>query len=358
MVSVIVPVFNAEKTIGRCLDSLVSQCGIMPFEVIAIDDGSTDRTPEILDRYARSYPCLRTIRIPNGGPSRARNMGLDKAVGDYVTFCDADDWVDQGCYEEAVAMAEKESADIVVFGYKNVREGSTRTHAWWTCRRMGAREFAERCLLDPCTQGFAWNKLYSRELVANARFPEGIRVCEDLLFNIGIARDSDGLIACSLPGSPYNYDLSGESLTRNESASAAVHDVLVSLSDSPLLASAARGALYATAVKGSFGTSSTTASSSVDFGCGRDFYTSRSCPPSEKLKVATRRLVEIVSGLRHPLEGSSDERSRVNAKGISARKELSVEIAAGTEDVNIRREAVDALHVKVAATPARSDEDK
>jgi glycosyltransferase involved in cell wall biosynthesis len=249
-VSVTVPAYNAKDTIGRCLASLVSQDGVK-LDIVVVHDGSTDGTSDLLDGFAARHDCVKVMHIENGGPSRARNAGLEASSGEYVAFCDADDWLDTGCLANAAEAAEGHSADVVVFGYKNIRARSTRTHAWCAERRMDAREFAERCLLDPRVQGFACNKLYSRELVALARFPEGVRVCEDLLFNLEIARRKEELVALCIPGATYNYDLTGESLTRGEDIYQAMRRVLLGLDDDAMAASVSRGALYAAAAKAS-----------------------------------------------------------------------------------------------------------
>ncbi|MBR2810610.1 MAG: glycosyltransferase family 2 protein, partial [Solobacterium sp.] len=90
--SVIIPAFNAEKTIARCLDSLVSQLTGAE-EIIVVDDGSADATVQVVDEYAGRYPDIRLIRKRNGGPSSARNAGILAAKGDYILFADSDDFV-------------------------------------------------------------------------------------------------------------------------------------------------------------------------------------------------------------------------------------------------------------------------
>lgn len=302
-VSVVVPAFNASGTVQRCIDSILSQENVL-VEVIVVDDGSTDATGAILDAYEAAHHGVHVLHVTNGGPSRARNIGLAEATGEYVGFCDADDWVDRGCYARAVKAAEVAGADVVVFGYKNVRPGSTRTHAWRSERQLRAREFAERCLLDPRVRGFACNKLYSRELVARERFPEGVSVCEDLLFNIHISRGKEDLVALCIPGAPYNYELSGESLTRSVGSGSVVRGVVAGLLADPVLAPAARAALYCSAAKDSFEMARGGVAPCVDdLRWWRDFYASRSCPVSEKAKVLARRIV--VRLLR--LWGASDE---------------------------------------------------
>lgn len=112
-VSIIIPAYNAEKFIERCLDSVAAQT--MPdFECIIVDDGSTDRTGEIADEYARNNSRFKVIHQPNGGVSVARQTGIDAATGVYTIQFDADDWVEATMLEEMLREAEKVDADMVI----------------------------------------------------------------------------------------------------------------------------------------------------------------------------------------------------------------------------------------------------
>lgn len=300
IVSVVVPAYNANRTIVRCLDSLIAQgSDEFPVEVVVVNDGSTDGTAEMLAAYADAHPNVRVVSVENGGPSKARNIGLSYATGRWVTFCDSDDWVDPGCYRDVVRMAERRGAGMAVFGYKNVRPCSTRTHARRTTWVVGASEMARRCLLDPNVQGFSCNKLYLRELVARERFPEDVRVCEDLIFNIAICERNAGTKVALIPGAPYNYDLSGASLTRGGDADEAVKSVLASIAEKDRFASAARGAAYSIAVKSAYEIMRGGITPCLgDLQHARDFYLNRFCPLSEKARVAVRRTLLALASLR------------------------------------------------------------
>ena len=111
LVSVVVPVFNAEKHLGQALDSLLAQTH-GNLEVICVDDGSTDGTPQLLADYASRDGRVRIFNQENAGPGVARNRGIERARGDYLYFLDADDWCDPSLLEKAVALLERTGANI------------------------------------------------------------------------------------------------------------------------------------------------------------------------------------------------------------------------------------------------------
>ena len=113
--SVIVPVYNVENEIKKCLDSLISQT-IKNIEIIVVDDGSTDNSPVLVDQYSKQYNNIRVIHQSNRGLSGARNAGLNVASGEYISFIDSDDYVDLNMFKTMVEYAEKYDADIAVCG--------------------------------------------------------------------------------------------------------------------------------------------------------------------------------------------------------------------------------------------------
>lgn len=168
MLSVIVPVYNAEKTLGRCLDSILLQT-YRELEVIVVDDGSTDGSGALAEDYARRDGRVRVIHRENGGLSRARNDGLDAARGAYVAFVDSDDWVEPDIYRAAMDY----SADICCFGGSKDRPGSAGI--WQPCRQPETIDSASalyRLLVTNRLGHGVWDKLYKRELFDKLRFPE------------------------------------------------------------------------------------------------------------------------------------------------------------------------------------------
>ena len=115
MVSIVVPVYNMEKFLPRCMDTLVSQSS--DYEIILVDDGSTDRSPELCDDYRQRYPSLvRVIHKRNSGLSSARNAGIEAAKGTYVIFPDPDDWVEPNYVSKMVEFQNYYQPDLLCVG--------------------------------------------------------------------------------------------------------------------------------------------------------------------------------------------------------------------------------------------------
>ncbi|MGL5000293.1 MAG: glycosyltransferase family 2 protein, partial [Cetobacterium sp.] len=121
MLSVIIPAYNVEKYIKRCVDSVLNQT-LKEIEIIIIDDGSTDKTSEICSQLAIQNSRIIYKKVTNGGCSKARNFGIDIAKGDYIAFLDSDDWIDKDMYKDMLEKAETEKADVVISGFKKLDE--------------------------------------------------------------------------------------------------------------------------------------------------------------------------------------------------------------------------------------------
>ncbi len=173
--SVIIPAYNAENTLRKCIDSVLGQDlskDGSAVEIVVIDDGSVDSTASILEEYASQYPdSFRALSVTNGGQGRARNFGLEQAGGEYIGFVDSDDWIEASMYRVMVETAEKNDADLVICDVTaHFPDGTAQPEPVYRPDRAIA------------SAGFANNKLFRRELLQNIRFPEERLWYEDTEF--------------------------------------------------------------------------------------------------------------------------------------------------------------------------------
>lgn len=171
--SIIVPVYNVEKYLSKCLDSLVEQDDLL-YEIIVVNDGATDNSHLIIDEYKKKYPNLiNSVSKQNGGLASARNYGLKFAKGKYIGFIDSDDYVEKNHYTKMVRMAEEESADLVVTDFEYYWENGTKESIYKNGLEY-VNENLNKCMfLSPL---FSWNKLYKRDLFEqlHCQYPEGL----------------------------------------------------------------------------------------------------------------------------------------------------------------------------------------
>ncbi len=167
MISVIVPVYNGEKYLGECLDSILVQT-YGDIEVIVVDDGSTDATAGIIRRYASSDPRVRYFYKENGGQSSARNFGLRNAGGKLVTFVDADDKIDPRFCE--IMLSEMGDADIILCGFSH----ESTHHIPTPAVRLSPSYFIEKALYQTGFHNSAWAAVYRRTLFDKVLFAEGL----------------------------------------------------------------------------------------------------------------------------------------------------------------------------------------
>lgn len=198
IISVIVPVYNAEKTIERCIESLLnSKCSNL--EIILVDDGSTDHSGIILDRFAQEYDNVTSIHIPNGGISCARNCGIKQAQGKYITFVDADDYVSTDIYLKCCKIIMLHKPDMIEFGYSV--QGMDRKSWEVSFNKIEKDRVLEREYIlsnivprminlngndDFFLNNFVWCKLFRRDIIEKfkIRFDEERKMWEDRVFQI------------------------------------------------------------------------------------------------------------------------------------------------------------------------------
>ena len=203
--SIIVPVYNVEKYLTKCINSIVTQKTSFTYELIIVDDGSTDSSAEILNTYA-SRPQITIFRITNSGLSVARNEGLQRARGKYVMFVDSDDYLPEGCVETMLSRAMREGVDIVQGSYcvVDVENNVQRTQVF----NEAVALHADPDVLE--LSGYAWGKVIKRDMFKSVLFPEGMAF-EDTIFAFILLPLAKGYVSLTEP--VYYYRVNPVGLT-------------------------------------------------------------------------------------------------------------------------------------------------
>ena len=215
LVSIIVPVYNAEQSLPRCLDSICAQT-YQNLEIILVDDGSTDNSLTVCRKFAYRDARIHVLSQPNSGVSAARNNAIETATGKYIQFVDSDDWIDENMTFLLVQRAEREQADFIISHYCRVDGEKTTVHGFLeTSACMNRLEFAQELIRNPASfyYGVMWNKLYRRDIIRRHRIYcyEQLSWCEDFLFNLTYILCTNRICAVRTP--LYYYVKNDKSLT-------------------------------------------------------------------------------------------------------------------------------------------------
>ena len=185
MISVIVPIYNVERYINKCIDSIIHQ-SYKNLEIILVDDGSPDKCGEIIDEYSRIDKRIHVIHKSNGGLSSARNAGLEIASGDFIGFVDSDDWIEPTMYEEMLSFMEKEQLDLVECGINLVTNNISNKYIEKPSIVLSGKDALIRHLdsknrtVQSLPRTAVWSKLFKKEFWKTNRFPVG-EIHEDYL---------------------------------------------------------------------------------------------------------------------------------------------------------------------------------
>ncbi len=203
LITVVIPAYNAEKTIEGCLESICNQT-YRNLEIIVINDGSTDRTAELCDEWAKRDTRIYVIHSKNEGVSAARNKGIDNATGVYLKFVDSDDSIDSNCIETEWRCIVQNDADLVVSGYRKITvcgdEEIKPQEGVYLRNEFGTifPEIYPRMFLN-----VPWNKLFKREKIIQ-RFDEKYYLGEDVLFNFQYMCEIERIALCSAAQYRFN----------------------------------------------------------------------------------------------------------------------------------------------------------
>ena len=205
LISVIIPVYNVEQHLNRCVDSVINQT-YKDLEIILVDDGSTDNSGKICDEYALKDNRIKVIHKQNGGVSSARNAGLDIAKGHYIGFIDSDDFIVLDMYEFLYDLLVKNDADISCCNKFNFINNEY----------LPDKDFPREGILslNDILQDSGWGlhiviKLFSRNVIDNIRFNENIAIGEDLLFCFEVLKNSKKTVFKNIAKYYYYYNTSG-----------------------------------------------------------------------------------------------------------------------------------------------------
>lgn len=212
-VSIIISVYNASDSIRNMLDSILAQT-LHEFEVLMIDDGSTDESGRILEEYSAKDNRFKAFHKQNEGVAMARQLGVDNAKGEYCIHADADDWMDSTMLEGLYTEAKAKDADVVIADYFVCsKQGET------VCKQQPSDLSPEHVLQDMFDNklfGALWHKLVRTDLYRkyNAKFFKGINHCEDLLIWVQLLQHPEVMISY-LPKAYYHYVVNDNSITRH-----------------------------------------------------------------------------------------------------------------------------------------------
>ena len=200
--SIIIPVYNTEKLLGKCLDSVLAAIQKLDFdvEILLINDGSTDRSKVVIANYKEQYPqYIKAFDKPNGGLSDVKNFGLEHAKGEFISFIDSDDFVEPEMYEDMMGKLLTESADAAICDIKLVYDdGSERI---WSCINAPRATVYEE-VIDMPMMASSCNKIIRRGLFTGMRFPTGINN-EDIAVTPIVLGYAEKIVAINKPY--YNY---------------------------------------------------------------------------------------------------------------------------------------------------------
>lgn len=183
-ISVVVPIYNVEKYLRRCISSIVSQT-YKNLEIFLIDDGSTDSSGDICDEYAQQDNRIIVIHKENGGQAAARNLALDRVSGDWIAFLDSDDWIEQDMYRILLQLAKETDSDIATCSIKKYSDNgeclSLREYTG-NVEILSQYDAIADLLHQQKIRFEIWNKLWKREILEGVRFQEN-QLCEEVYFD-------------------------------------------------------------------------------------------------------------------------------------------------------------------------------
>lgn len=203
LISVIIPIYNTENYLVRCLNSIINT-GYENLEIICVNDGSPDNSINILQEYKNIDSRVIVLDVPNGGLSKSRNLGLDIARGDFICFIDSDDWIHRQFFDIMLSNINKTGADIGVCEF--TRTNRISSDEYIDASQIKTSVFECGTGLDNHTvKSHVWGRLIRMSVINSKRFQVGIQTAEDTLFNLEVYADNPDLKTVLIETSMYYY---------------------------------------------------------------------------------------------------------------------------------------------------------
>lgn len=237
--SVIIPIYKVEKYLRKCLDSVVKQ-DLQNVEIILVDDGSVDLCPQICDEYANRYDCIKVLHKENGGLVSARKAGVEISVGDYVTFIDGDDYIEDGYFENIITILSQYTPDMVVYNNYNVvsDDGESKLYhsanysGYYNKDKLNVELLPSVLYKEPFfTFGIGhsvWTKIFKRSLIVavTGNIPNEIRMGEDLALSLPCVLKANGIYFSDFAGYDYRQNYTSMSRTYNSEEAGRIENLL------------------------------------------------------------------------------------------------------------------------------------
>lgn len=220
-ISVIISIYNSEKVINRCVDSILKQT-YKNLEIILVDDGSTDNSPKICDQYKKKDKRVKVYHKKNGGVSSARNLGLDESTGEYISFIDSDDYIEDNMYEVLIDNIHRNSSDIAICNMLHEDNNNNILHNFNHYNFEFNREsYPEYSYFIPSISGYVCNKIYSKDIIyyennTHVEFDSNITIAEDDLFNYEVFEKNEKIKYSYINDKLYHYVFNREGAINNK----------------------------------------------------------------------------------------------------------------------------------------------
>ncbi|HIR74654.1 TPA: glycosyltransferase family 2 protein [Candidatus Ventrenecus avicola] len=225
LISIIIPLYNCEKTVERCLNSIIHQT-YQSYEIICINDGSVDKTEQVCKKFCAKHHLeekMQTISMENSGVSAARNKGIKVSNGKYIAFIDGDDTIEPEFLEVLYNNIKQKKADISCCNINFIYQDSQQQPYKIYKRELNQSEYYYSLLAE--VRGFCWNKLYLKKLFNHVAFNSNISIGEDFLMNVELGKNVHFVVATEKclynyyqnPNSAYNYSYSKKNVTEIDS---------------------------------------------------------------------------------------------------------------------------------------------